>query len=871
LLLRGDNLGSGSVASSGSAVVTLASLPVPAAQGGGSNGTTIMSVRPDIIADASSTGLGTGFVTRDTTLGVLRPLNPVTELLLSTGSLTNATTTQNVGLSSLQTLTASSALNTLTLLSGGSLGTAAGTPDTTKLTLTAGGILSLSGVSSLNVPILTAAGTLDIITVGSSTLNLTGAIISTGGFVKAGDGRLVLNSPQYYTGGIGTVINGGTLQLNGGANTLLVVPTATTPTVLDLYVNNYGTLNLNGNNQAVGQLISSNQLPGLGGNVFSTSSATLTLSSTSSNTFAGGIFGAISLTKQGAGTETFTGINTYTGLTTVAGGVLVLKDGGLLANTGGIITRQGATLILDNSGLVPLTAPIGSGSVTLAGGTLQLKAPQGNASATVGALVVGAGASTINQTLFNSSATGSGSSLLTLASLTQQPGSYGVLNFTSVGGLVGFPVTGIMGQIVSNSGNNVQYLINSTPTMTNGILGGWAVVNGSDWAAYRSTLDPISGALGVGTLGMSLYGSTPFGTYSSGLLSSVASTMTSGTVNAAYTGNWDYINSVQVNSLRLPVSSGGGFWPIVLQGGDKLLNVVSGGVLTAQGTGSTSGITFYGGQVTAGSQSGGMLYMNNFGLVAQVAYSSITDNPFASVGLVKAGTAALTLNTVPAFGNYSTTTNSRIATFPANSMSPATPGLVPGMTLALATVGGIAAGQYVTSVLGSGTQFMVSGTVSAGSSNSTNAPGLFLYPSAQVLPNVVFSSGASTITVPQGTYILPGGTVTYVSGSDAMTLTGGSIASIGTYNVTYTGTFSLTPGMYVSGTGLPTGGTLITAVNGNTLTLAGQTTGTTTGAGTSFLANAVTYSIGTVAAVSGTSLTLTSPLISSGTGALLFS
>ena len=66
------------------------------------------------------------------------------------------------------------------------------------------------------------------------------------------------------------MINGGTLQLGSavGNNPILVNPTATVPTVLDLQLNDVGsTLDLNGNSQAVGRLSSINPLAGQAGNI----------------------------------------------------------------------------------------------------------------------------------------------------------------------------------------------------------------------------------------------------------------------------------------------------------------------------------------------------------------------------------------------------------------------------------------------------------------------------------------------------------------------------------------------------------------------------------------------------------------------------
>jgi autotransporter-associated beta strand protein len=269
LLVRGDNLGL-AAASAGTAAISVTTFNAPGTQGGGANGTTFLSIRPDILADTSAAGFGSGFAVRDSS-GVIRPLNQVTELQYNLPSLSNtiASGTLNFGVSSLQAVLGSGSLNSLTLLAGGTLAALAGTPDTTRLTVNTGGILSVSGNTSLNVPLLTSTtGTLIIQTTGASVLNLTGSAVNAGGLVKAGNGTLILRSAQYYTGGFNTVLNAGTLRLDAGTNTLLVAPSATVPTLLDLRLNG-GTFDLNGNNQAVGQLLSVNTFVNQAGVLFS--------------------------------------------------------------------------------------------------------------------------------------------------------------------------------------------------------------------------------------------------------------------------------------------------------------------------------------------------------------------------------------------------------------------------------------------------------------------------------------------------------------------------------------------------------------------------------------------------------------------------
>src|SRR5262249_8316564 len=49
-------------------------LGAPAGSGTGANGTTTMAIRPDLLGDASATGTGTGFITKDSATNFLRPL-----------------------------------------------------------------------------------------------------------------------------------------------------------------------------------------------------------------------------------------------------------------------------------------------------------------------------------------------------------------------------------------------------------------------------------------------------------------------------------------------------------------------------------------------------------------------------------------------------------------------------------------------------------------------------------------------------------------------------------------------------------------------------------------------------------------------------
>lgn len=380
-LIRGDLLGS-AVGTADAASVSVTNALTYASIGGQANGAlglTSLSIRSDIIADTSSTGLGSGFLTQDLATGLLRPLNQTTELLSSTAGLTLATKAQNVGLSSAsarQSIGGSVQLNSLTLLAGGNLTGVAGTPSTAVVTVNSSGILALAS-SAISVPQIQSQGiTMYIHVVGAGTaLTLNGSISNTTqGLVKAGDGSLVFAAPQYFTGVNGTnglVINGGTVQLAGGRNTVLAY-TSGTGAVLQTLVANAGTLDLNGNSQAFERLQSANILPGGGGVITNTAgtAATLTLASTASTTFGGAINGNLNLLRIGTGTQTFSNALGFTGVANIGGAVTLTDQATLSAASAINLNGSTGTLILDNRGMFGNAARIGTVPVTLNGGKL---------------------------------------------------------------------------------------------------------------------------------------------------------------------------------------------------------------------------------------------------------------------------------------------------------------------------------------------------------------------------------------------------------------------------------------------------------------------------------------------------------------------
>ena len=175
-------------------------------------------------------------------------------------------------------------------------------------------------------------------------MNVNAPFVSTNGFIKADSGTLVLQQPYVNNAGSQSIaINGGTLRLAAGNNTIWTEPTATVPIVMTVNIPN-GTLDLDGNSQLLGQLTASNPLPYTGGTAASpnsiidnTTMAQVNLVSVNATaiTFSGVIQnsggGQLSFYRQGAGAITLTSPSLFTGSANFAGGGAVLQSMGSIA------------------------------------------------------------------------------------------------------------------------------------------------------------------------------------------------------------------------------------------------------------------------------------------------------------------------------------------------------------------------------------------------------------------------------------------------------------------------------------------------------------------------------------------------------------
>lgn len=204
-----------------------------------------------------------------------------------------------------------------------------------NLTVTApSGPVSISAGGAYNLTI--NAGGIDMSAATQNVTNSAPTILGADQSWNVASGHTLSVSGAVTGSGNLTVADAGTVSV-GAAN---ILPNGGSAGNLTLN----GTLDLNGNNEAI------NALGGSGMVTNSGSAATLTVGlNNSTNTFSGAIQGPVGLTKMGTGTEMLTGASAYTGITTVSNGTLVVANPNALGSTsGGTVVISGASLALTN-------------------------------------------------------------------------------------------------------------------------------------------------------------------------------------------------------------------------------------------------------------------------------------------------------------------------------------------------------------------------------------------------------------------------------------------------------------------------------------------------------------------------------------------
>ncbi len=456
-------------------------------------------------------------------------------------------------------------------------------------------IILSAGQHTISAPVVLNQSANITISPGAG-LTISGPISDGGagnGITLNGGGTLTLAGANTYAGP--TIINGGTLR-TGAVNAIPL-------SYSGLTVAAGATLMLNGFNQSVLSLAGA-------GSVTNNASADATLTielQTFPPTFSGTISdstgsatGKLSLTLTGVSAAlTLSGINTYTGATTLNSGALTLDFTGPATPTN--IVSPASHLVLAGGTLAVTDAPGLTATLQIFSGT------------TISSLVSGTNYFYIEPPPFIStvavSANGNtnAASALVLGALTR-----------TVGGVVTFTLP-IVGNITTTTPN------------TNGIIGPWAIVNGSDWAANSGIANAAGG-----------YNIVAYSGYTFDYTSAAATTPTTNygwapgnntsTISTNY-GNTDTIASGStINSLRLNADT-----TITLTGANT---ITSGGILLTPNVGSQA--INGSGTLTVGTVANELIitFVNNNSLTISAA---IVDNGSGTMGLTLSGSGPLTL------------------------------------------------------------------------------------------------------------------------------------------------------------------------------------------------------------------------------------
>ncbi|MCX8489111.1 MAG: autotransporter-associated beta strand repeat-containing protein, partial [Opitutales bacterium] len=495
----------------GVAALQLSALNANMVAGQGFNGTS-MPVRGDILVSASRTGFGDGFLVQDQSTTLAWRALAATDLNSTVSGWNNV---QNGGVTGAVTMSAPTAVNTLTFdgattsLTSGLSATTFGKfgPAGTVLTLSlanASAVLVKSGTAQIDVGLLgTATQAPHFHVLAGATLNVDSylGMGSAVGFIKSDGGVMNLNA---ITGLNGVVtVNGGTLRLNSGFdNTIPVIATTANPTLMFLTLNGGATLDIGSKNQTVNGLTSINPLPGMGGTITGTAGAVFT--TTNNSTFSGVLTGGLSFQRAGNTTTILTAASNYTGTTTVRGGILQLRDEGAIASSSAVTINNGE-LRWDNFGFNAAANPTRlspTTPITVNGGLLTISGGGGvDTDITLGTVTAASGYMTLNTLPYINEGS---SNKIVISDFVRTLASRSFVNFngwTATNNSGGVNTLGSPG--LTSSSRVYLTKVNGVPftaaSMTNNIVGGWAIADASTFATY-------SDQWGLSQMGVGYYG-----------------------------------------------------------------------------------------------------------------------------------------------------------------------------------------------------------------------------------------------------------------------------------------------------------------------------------------------------------------------------
>ncbi|UXN58146.1 autotransporter-associated beta strand repeat-containing protein [Phyllobacterium zundukense] len=642
-----------------------------------------------------------------------------------------------------------------------------------------------TAISNDGTGVLNLAGNLSFVAGGVDTLTLGGAYAGTNslnGVISGSGGLASSGSGTWVLSGANT--RSGTITMNGG--TLRAGNASAFGTTTGLTINS-GTLDLNGFN------MSTATLEGTGGTL-ALGSGNLTLNAASgSKTFAGSITGSGGLTKLGASTLTLTGQSTYTGATAIGGGSTLALN---FATTAG-----GPTSNLLSS----------SSALNMGGGTLNIVGAAGEAdSQTFNGLNVTSGNNRMNST-----AGAGGTMTVNLGAVTR------------TGGLMDFSF---------NTGGSF------TTSNADGALGGWATVNGEDYAQVAG---------GVIAAFTTYQNKDNAATWANGDIVSDEG----GAVNTAYSGTVS--GSVALGGLKYTAAANS----TVTVGLGNTLSV-DGAIIVASSVGNFNQ-TIQGGSITGGPGGGTLgVIQNSTGTGTFTIASTIVDNGGATA-FAKAGTGKVALSGANTYTGGTTISGGTLSVNSiANGGQASAIGASGSSSDNLVIEGSTLQYSGITTTSDRGFTLVTSGAITAGTIDVANAGANLTFSGLVTSPDNagLTKTGAGTLTLANagndyvGVTTVAGGTLAATTLAD-----GGANSSIGASSsassnlvlqgggkLGYIGATTNSDRGFTLGTG---GGGIDVSSAATTLTLSGTAVGTgsltKTGAGTLVLSGTNTYSGGT--------------------------
>ena len=589
----------------------------------------------------------------------------------------------------------------LTIGAGTTISNTSGSPVTlaTNNAQTWSGSFTFGGNNPLNMGTgaVTMSSSLTVTAnVGASAYPLTiGGVISDGGsgytLSKAGPGTLMLTAANTFSGGVNVnagilnvqnstslgaatgavnVAGGGSLQFQGG----ITVTNPLTISGLGASGQNGALVNVSGTNTFNGGTLT------LGANAaISADGGTLSLTSTGS-TIGSSANANLILTGAAAGTITGT-IDTGTGTVTKNGAGTWTLTGA--AASGGASSYSGGTTLNSGTLLIGAYGPLGSGTLTLSGGTLGANGPQVtggyNTAQAPNAIVVTASTTTAltDGTGADLTLSGpiSGSGTLSLNSVISDSiwisgdptGFTGTLSYLNNNGGMNFRLEGnatnwsnatFVFSGTTTSSRNMSWNVNTGATLQIGALSGVGIIGGATGVGFTLQI----GALNTSTTFSGIITAPVAGSGVISLTKVGASALTLSGANT-YTGVTTIMGGVlSVSSLAVQGSAGGVATNIGSAGNAAANLVLAGGTLQYTGPTQTTDLLFTLSASSAidGSGSGGLTFSNPGSIVASSAATltltgSNSANVFAPVisdnatgssntSIAKAGTGAWILS-----------------------------------------------------------------------------------------------------------------------------------------------------------------------------------------------------------------------------------